>query len=333
MAKNKKKRLQEDIDKHLGIPPNGEFYYLFRKHSKVSIAKSSEVLKLLKDSAKKEGINAKQLAEVVKWLDTFKIEIPKRFDVTVTNPLTFPKSFDIGNLPDGFNVTNAKDIYLPLVKALNKIKQFEAGDPVNLDRYTTAKNPLAFRLADGKKFLENLSVIGQAVQGGTVDQETKQFIQGWKYFAKTNRAFSVDRVSVTIVGTAESDFMLLVNPTAIPTLVDLRVKGATLSGTGESVFRLYKAPTVTDNGTPITPINFRDMAVSSVMEAYADPVIAARNAPFVGFVVPTGLVQRNVDLALYLLPGTSLLITIQPSINNKDYSVAISYAEDNKLYI
>ena len=83
------------VDKKIGKPTEKtEQFYLLRKHSKVVIAKSDEVIDLLTRLGKKQGKGNSELTNIKKWLDNFKIELPKKYAVEVLNPIKFPKGFE-----------------------------------------------------------------------------------------------------------------------------------------------------------------------------------------------------------------------------------------------
>lgn len=163
----------KEIDEALGIKPKGEEFYLFKNHSKLSIAKISEVEKRLIGLVNSNLMNGAELESIKEWLKNFKVEIPKSFDVKVLNQIELPKNISIDNLPESFEVNEPKwleKIYSPII---NQLKEIE---PLDLERYTDPKNPIAVRLSNGKRFIEAIERMTQVVQGSTIDQETKDIL-------------------------------------------------------------------------------------------------------------------------------------------------------------
>ena len=157
MTNVKKKRqllkTVKKLDKKLGLPTEKDAnYYLLSKHSKLVIAKSDEVIDLLVQSGKKQGVNRIKLEHIIKWLDNFKIKLPKKYPVEVLNQVKIPKSFTIDNLPDKLSIKNTSELVDPIVEALSGINLKQA-----LSDHQDADNPIAVRLTDGRKFIESLT--------------------------------------------------------------------------------------------------------------------------------------------------------------------------------
>ena len=168
----KKNDTLKKIDKELGVPLKGEEFYLLKQHSKLVIAKTSQIHDLLVDMAKSESSNQLEVSKILKWLENFKITIPSEFNIA-----NFPEQKEF---PSELKITEPewlKKIYLPITEAIKAIDIPPPPELIDiLDRYTDPKNPLAVRLSDGKKFIEKLTALYQAVQAGTVDQETKDLL-------------------------------------------------------------------------------------------------------------------------------------------------------------
>ena len=96
MVNDKKKRqlakTVKKLNKKLGLATEKDAnYYLLSKHSKLVIAKSDDVIDLLTKSVKKSGTNEVKLEHIVKWLDRFKIKLPKKYPVEVLNQVKIPR--------------------------------------------------------------------------------------------------------------------------------------------------------------------------------------------------------------------------------------------------
>jgi hypothetical protein len=165
-----------EVNQALGIKPRGEEYYLFQNHSQLSIAKSEAILKRLDEIDKSGAVSSIQLGQIKSWLDNFKVELPKEFDVKVLNQIDLPKNISIDNLPTAFDFNEPdwlKKIYSPIIRELKSIKEIDFSD---LEKYTDPLHPLAVRLSDGTKFIKAINDLKQVVYAGTVDQETKDIL-------------------------------------------------------------------------------------------------------------------------------------------------------------
>ena len=153
----------------------------------------------------------------------------------------------------------------------------------------------------------------------------------WQFFASIDKAFVVNRTA-TLSSSGEHDFILLHNPVdsgyqMLIKKIGFGVQTPQTAGT----FRLYKHPTVTDNGTTLNIENFRTTDASGVGLAFYDPTITVYDHVFkVSELNSSGVgsVSSDEDLAIYLLEGYYLVLTIQSSSANKTYSVNVSWAEE-----
>lgn len=337
MVSKKKRALRNTvnkINKKIGNPANkGEQYYLLKQHSKVVIAKSDVVIDLLTDTGKKQGINNIKLAHIVKWLDKFKIILPKKYPVEVLNQIKIPKSFKIDNLPDSINLKNTDDFVDPIVEALDSISFKQA-----FNDYQDADNPIAVRLSDGRQFIESLTkaIYAQQPAPAGLTEDEREWLASidvktatsWQSFCEDKRGFSVVAKNVVFATTTETPIMLLRNPT---TNTYLRVKEVLLS-IGKvnlsALFTLYRNPTITTVGTPLPTSNFFDDAVGSQMLAYLLPTTTAHGDIHEAYGAYSGTFIRDNDLAFYIEPQHDLLITIQPSLKNNPFTVGVTYGEE-----
>lgn len=153
----------------------------------------------------------------------------------------------------------------------------------------------------------------------------------WQYYASIDKAFVANRTA-TLSPAGEHDFILLHNPVdsgyqGLIKLVNFGVQTPATSAT----FRLYTHPTVTDNGTALTKENYRTTDGAGVIGAYYEPTITDRDHIFKVFELNStgvGALRIDEDLAIYLLEGYYLLVTIETSSANKTFSVNVSWAED-----
>ena len=245
----KKNDTLKKIDKELGVPLKGEEFYLLKQHSKLVIAKASQIHDLLVDMAKSESSNQLEVTKILKWLENFKITIPSEFNIA-----NFPEQKEFPSELKIIEPEWLKKIYLPITEAIKAIDIPPPPELIDiLDRYTDPKNPLAVRLSDGKKFIEKLTALYQAVQAGTVDQETKDLLQGI-----IDAVNSIDiNIDTLEIGLDDLEFLSGLNlvqrfnevtvasatesviASYTPSGKKLRIKGITASGQADGVFRFY----------------------------------------------------------------------------------------------
>lgn len=180
MSKNNNFPLKE-IDEVLGIKPKGEEYYLLRKQSNLSIAKTEEIIKRLDEQAKSGAITASEVMLIKEWLETFKVTIPKEFDVKVLNQVKIPDNIEINNLPEAWDIKEPNwlnKLTNPIVKELKAIKELNPDDlRLALEQHTDPLNPIAVRLSDGTQFIKAIGELKQVMQGSTVDEATKAILR------------------------------------------------------------------------------------------------------------------------------------------------------------
>jgi len=164
----------------------------------------------------------------------------------------------------------------------------------------------------------------QIPDGSIMDINGKQLYLG--------NTFSGAIKSVNSPGTSETAFMLLSNPaTSGKSLFmfnqNMSVNSAATGAT--AIFRFYINPTVTTNGTTITPNNNRvnSQSPTSLMKAYSSPTVSANGTFLVDLVTSSqiGTLQSN-DFVI-LDPGNSLLVTLTASAANIPVGMQLTWYE------
>ena len=162
--------------------------------------------------------------------------------------------------------------------------------------------------------------------GSVVDvNETK-----WQRMARQGKGFTTVTGFVSVAAT-ETDFMLIRNPANSGRLVLLKEFGMTIGATAtqQSIFRFYRAPTVTGIGTPLTVNKVLSTGTTvSVVLAYQAPTISARGTLIQAFGVDFSTLVRDQDLARFIAPGADVLITIDPDIASVDHNIVAVWAEE-----
>jgi len=146
---------------------------------------------------------------------------------------------------------------------------------------------------------------------------------------RDGKAFSAATNLVAIVGTGETDFYLLKNPTGSGKKLRLLLFTGNIEGGGVgqvSNFRIYKNPTITTNGTALTIVN-KDFTSSTatVMQAFSAPTISARGTLLD---VRTAASPTDFSFDLILGEGHSVLVSVDATLNNTLHSATAVWVEE-----
>jgi hypothetical protein len=163
-------------------------------------------------------------------------------------------------------------------------------------------------------------------------RDNGNFIDGdrWQYLVKNGFAFSTIRDFVTISGQLETDFILMLNPNASGKTVYFNDIIYTYNkGSGISIVKFYRNPTITTNGTSQT-INKKllSQSASSVCSVYYAPTISNRGT--LRAIIGQSAVGSFIfepHLGMCLEANESLLISITPAANNTDHSIYFDWGE------
>jgi len=130
-------------------------------------------------------------------------------------------------------------------------------------------------------------------------------------------SFIVGIPTNNIGSTSEVPYALVINPSGsgLSMFNVLRRISIIVTGSAIATFRFYATPTVTANGTPLTPGNLRINAASkaSVMKMYSLPTVS-NNGTFIAEIGTTSSGNPyDSDVLTILDPGVTLLVTCQAS--------------------
>lgn len=148
--------------------------------------------------------------------------------------------------------------------------------------------------------------------------------------ANQGKCFTFVTGFTVVAGTAETDFVLIRNPSGSGKKVSLSEFLMTIdSATAQrSIFKFYRNPTITNVGTPITLFKVNpNGAISPTVLAYSSPTISNRGSLIQGFRVDNVTYGRNQKLSRFLVEGADLLITVQGSTNNIEHNLTAVWAE------
>lgn len=134
-----------------------------------------------------------------------------------------------------------------------------------------------------------------------------------------------------IAGAGEHDYMLIRNPnstTVNARIISMRV--GTNANNVTTVFRLYRKPVTTANGTGLKEESLKLAAGAertSELKCYRDPSVTTRGT-LIGIIVsPDGSPSLPSEIQYQLEANQKMLITVQNSVNNKESHVDIAWIE------
>lgn len=154
----------------------------------------------------------------------------------------------------------------------------------------------------------------------------------WQKMSRAGQGFTSLTGFVTVSGTVETDFMLIRNPLGSGVLIRLKEFMLTTgsSATQSSIFRIYRNPTVTSTGTPLTISKVLTTAAQNPAAlTYQSPTISNRGILIQLFEVDFRTFIRDQELSRYIPAGTDILITVQGSTTNLEHNVLAVWAEES----
>ncbi|MCK5295262.1 MAG: hypothetical protein KAJ75_00100 [Alphaproteobacteria bacterium] len=189
---------------------------------------------------------------------------------------------------------------------------------------------------DNEQLVHDQDAIDQleTIASGTTIIE-QSVTTGWQYLCEQNQGF-VTTFSATLGGGAgEKFFVLLENPASSGVYCRIKkINFGVQSSQTAATFRLYKdIGTVQSLGNALAISNFRDNAVTGAVNAYSEPNIqgAEMGEVFEAFDLNSagvGALDIDQELALIVLEGEYLLLTIEQFNNNKAFSCNLSWGEE-----
>lgn len=146
-------------------------------------------------------------------------------------------------------------------------------------------------------------------------------VNGKQIYLANGYVASID--SITLATTTETPAMLLTNAAANTVgLFSYLAAGASLTSGNSVVFKFYYNPTITSNGTALTPVNLRFASGNlSAMTAFKAPTISANGTYLYSMQANFG--SGSVSNIISVLdPGKSLLVTATASANTTAYTLS-----------
>jgi len=148
--------------------------------------------------------------------------------------------------------------------------------------------------------------------------------------AELGTRFAVSSGSTTINSTAEVDALLLLNlsTSTIKVYID-KIYFSSLSSNSKVIVNIYGQPTVTANGTKLTPRNsyFGHASVAKA-EVYKSPTISSMGALVAVYSVKDTVMLIDIfEGRVIIPPGYRMLLTVQMDAAGNSFSSTFSWVE------
>ncbi len=326
-----------------------EAFSFLKQRGDVSQLQQADIIELEKRALESHKATKESIVKLVDTAKTLKVVLPKTFDVKVINSDDFPTEFRISNLdeipspPDEFNIKQPqwlpdffeavfKFVTQPLIKTVKKQLQ-----DVNITGPTDPSKAIAVRLSDGKRFY---TAILQAISAASSNsqkvedllQEITDNISGsgnkWQQNVLLGKAYVVTTNVITIAGTSETAFLLLKNPSGSGKTIRIQKILFGMEGIiSISTYRIYRDPTITANGTVLTPINLLKGGSYGVLSVFRAPTITGNGTLMVVDTFTPHSPDYDLDLGFLISPNENILITIDPTTANLLHMATVYYME------
>lgn len=323
-----------------------EWLSILKQQGELSQVQQNDLVDLEEELLGKQNDIEQNLLKLIAIAKTLKIELPKTFDVTIKNTGDFPTEFRISNLseipslsdevhikkplwlPDFFEAT-FKFITQPVINAVKKQLQ-----NINITGPTDPSKAIAVRLSDGKRFY---TAIMQAIAGATNTQEVEDLLQNlvdgnvWQRAVLAGTGFVATTNNITVANANETVFMLIKNPSnsgKTARLHRLTIGSDQNQANKMAFYRIYRDPTVTNNGTALNINNLKKGAGVSVLTAFRIPSISDNGMLLV--VGNAGAViqgTEQMDLGNLISAGENILITVDATAGGFDFFVTAYWEE------
>ena len=260
-------------------------------------------------------------------------------------------------LPDFFEAT-FKFITQPVINAVKKQLQ-----DVNITGPTDPSKAIAVRLSDGKRFytavLQAISAASsnsqkvedllQAIANNTDTLELKAdqvnlntdtleaklqtLIEGnvWQRAVLAGTGFVATTNNITVANANETVFMLIKNPSnsgKTARLHRLTIGSDQNQANKMAFYRIYRDPTITNNGTALNINNLKKGSGSSALTAFRIPSVSDNGMLLV--VGNAGAVIQgtdHMDLGNLISSGENILITVDATAGGFDFFVTAYWEE------
>jgi len=154
----------------------------------------------------------------------------------------------------------------------------------------------------------------------------------WQKLTFEGKAFDAFVDSTTVAPSTQTDFILIKNPAGSEKLFRIHEYLVGIDGPAaqRSLYRFYKGPTITANGTSVAVLkHLTSQAQASVAKVFRSPTISARGT-FIGIIAvkgesPSAVV--NGDLSDFIEEGETILVTVDASTTSVEHIFSATWAE------
>lgn len=149
----------------------------------------------------------------------------------------------------------------------------------------------------------------------------------WQFYTDSGKGFGTVIDGFILSNINKTDVLLIKNPPASGIVT--RLKRLYVSPDRDFVnIEIYRNPTITANGTPLTPFNHKVSGSPATTQVFQSPVISSR-----GTLVFTGKLDAflktiDFELARFLEVGENMLVVFQADRANIEVDLTLDFAEE-----
>jgi len=152
----------------------------------------------------------------------------------------------------------------------------------------------------------------------------------WQARVESGNAYVTTTNFINFTTSNETDYLLLKNPSGSNKILKIKKfdLGVDFNNAPPSVYRIYRDPTITANGTALTISNIRKSGSVSIASAFRSPTISARGTLLVAQSFLGGTPTNEHNLGFIIEAGENILITMDNGATNVDTCVTTYWSED-----
>lgn len=151
----------------------------------------------------------------------------------------------------------------------------------------------------------------------------------FNYLVSQDKVFTVTVSVLAAVGDADNGIVLLKNPNASGKTMRLRRIYASTDVTNTQVtFKILYAPTITLDGTAVTPRNnLIGSSTASVMAVYSLPTLSVLGTAIFTYAVPQNGSTGEIDVNIDVQANQNIVFAANPASNNRRVHITAIWAE------
>jgi len=185
-------------------------------------------------------------------------------------------------------------------------------------------------LRDKNTSANALGIDGDGKAKVSLNGETVSVQSGAENLVKDGKVFVLTTDLINISTNQETEFLLLKNPSGSgkTLFVNSMCVGCTDPATDPNFLKAYRNPTISNNGTQITPNNMFNGGASSQVQLYKIPT-ATDNGTLLFIVGYSDTHTKDMGGLWAIQAGESILFNIDADADGKKHTLSMCWTEKN----